>query len=218
MDPTSLDPGTYGGTYKLIGGQPSLYLINTVSWPGTAREHDWFDPAPNITLWAVAMGLIDDQARRRFDRELSRNPNHLASEVATVRSIRASLRAAISPLARGATPDHRSVDRINRLLTDACYRRRLDPDILRWSWTEPTTLPELMAPVIWNAGEVLSGIDRERIGYCPSCDWLFHDTTRNRSRRWCDMSDCGSRDKALRYYHRRKPTASAAHLASNGRS
>ena len=208
MDPIPLDPGTYEGTYKLVGGQLSLDLINTVSWPGMAREHDWFDPATNVTRWAAEVGLIDDQGRRRFDRELSRDPSNLASEVAAVRDIRQSLRAAISPLARGETPDPRSVDRVNRLLTGAFVRRRLDPDILRWSWTQPTTLRELLAPVIWNAGEVLSGIDPERIGYCPSCDWLFHDTTRNRSRRWCDMGDCGSRAKALRYYHRRKPTAS----------
>jgi len=213
MDPTPLDPGTYEGTYKLIGGQPSLDLINTVSWPGMAREHDWFDPATNVTRWAVEMDLINVKARRRLDHELTRDPGNLASQVATVRAIREILRAAISPLARGATPDPRSVDRINRLLADACCRRRLDPDTLRWSWREPTTLPEVMAPVIWNAGELLSGIDPERIGYCPSCDWLFHDTTRNRSRRWCDMGDCGSRDKALRYYHRRKPTASPAQPA-----
>jgi hypothetical protein len=61
-----------------------------------------------------------------------------------------------------------------------------------------------MAPVVWNAGRVLTEIDHRRLGLCPSCDWLFHDTTRNRSRRWCDMGDCGSRDKSLRYYHRRK--------------
>jgi hypothetical protein len=26
-------------------------------------------------------------------------------------------------------------------------------------------------------GVVLTCIDPERLGYCPSCDWLFHDTT-----------------------------------------
>ncbi|MGH2393401.1 MAG: CGNR zinc finger domain-containing protein [Candidatus Limnocylindria bacterium] len=47
-------------------------------------------------------------------------------------------------------------------------------------------------------------MDSKRLARCPSCDWLFHDTTRNRSRRWCDMADCWSRDKALRYDHRSK--------------
>jgi len=29
----------------------------------------------------------------------------------------------------------------------------------------------------------------------PDCRWAFVDTTRNRSRRWCDMAGCGNRAK-----------------------
>ncbi|WP_344746998.1 CGNR zinc finger domain-containing protein [Streptosporangium vulgare] len=35
---------------------------------------------------------------------------------------------------------------------------------------------------------------------CPSCYWLFLDTSKNGRRRWCSMTTCGSRDKARRYY------------------
>jgi predicted RNA-binding Zn ribbon-like protein len=31
------------------------------------------------------------------------------------------------------------------------------------------------------------------------CGWLFVDASRNRSRRWCDMSECGNRAKAQRF-------------------
>jgi predicted RNA-binding Zn ribbon-like protein len=204
VDALPLDPGTYGGTYKLVGGQLSLDLINTVSWPGTTREHDWFEPATNITQWAVEVGLIDDEARRSLEETQSQDPEGWSSGLTAVRTIRNSLRAAILPVARGESPDIQSIDRLNRFLVGSCARRRLDSETLEWSWPVPTTLVELMAPVVWNAAEVLSNIDPHRLGHCPSCDWLFHDTTRNRSRRWCDMEDCGSRDKALRYYHRRK--------------
>ncbi len=37
-----------------------------------------------------------------------------------------------------------------------------------------------------------------------SCGWLFLDTTKNRSRRWCSMAYCGNRVKALRFYHNKK--------------
>jgi len=36
------------------------------------------------------------------------------------------------------------------------------------------------------------------------CGWLFLDETRNRSRRWCSMKDCGNRAKARRHYRRRR--------------
>jgi predicted RNA-binding Zn ribbon-like protein len=44
-------------------------------------------------------------------------------------------------------------------------------------------------PVIWNAVQVLTELDRSRLRCCPSCDWLFCDSTRNGRRRWCDMID-----------------------------
>lgn len=32
-----------------------------------------------------------------------------------------------------------------------------------------------------------------------SCQWAFYDTTRNRSRTWCSMEECGNRAKTRRY-------------------
>jgi predicted RNA-binding Zn ribbon-like protein len=35
------------------------------------------------------------------------------------------------------------------------------------------------------------------------CRWAFFDTTRNRSRTWCSMEECGNREKTRRYRERR---------------
>ncbi len=45
-----------------------------------------------------------------------------------------------------------------------------------------------------------------RVRHCASasCGWLFVDVSRNHSRRWCDMEDCGNRAKARRHYARLK--------------
>jgi predicted RNA-binding Zn ribbon-like protein len=210
VEPLELDPGEYGGTYKLVGGQSSLDFINTVSWPGTAREHDWFDVPTNVTLWASELGLIDPQTHRRLDEALLKSPKEAAQQLGAIRKTRGILRAMLAPMARGATPSRNSIAEFNGLVADACRDRRLDPETLQWSWPVPKKLPDIFAPVVWNAGEVATSIDPRRLSFCPSCDWLFHDTTRNASRRWCDMGDCGSRDKALRYYHRHKADHSDA--------
>lgn len=204
MDAVPLDPRSYGGTYKLVGGQISLDLVNTVAWPGTTREHDWLDPPTNITLWALAVGLIDRRTRRRFDGEMRAGPARVAIQVAAIGKIRQTLRRVISPRARGESPPGDAILGLNQLLAATCGRRRVDPETLGWTWREPTRLEEVVAPAVYNAAEVLTTLDARRLRHCPSCDWLFHDTTRNASRRWCDMADCGSRGKALRYYHRHK--------------
>lgn len=36
------------------------------------------------------------------------------------------------------------------------------------------------------------------------CQWAFYDSTRNRSRTWCSMEECGNREKTRRYRERRK--------------
>jgi predicted RNA-binding Zn ribbon-like protein len=39
-----------------------------------------------------------------------------------------------------------------------------------------------------------------------SCQWAFFDATRNRSRTWCSMEECGNRQKTRRYRARRSAT------------
>jgi hypothetical protein len=38
----------------------------------------------------------------------------------------------------------------------------------------------------------------------PDCRWLFVDASRNRSRRWCDMAECGNRAKSAAFRRRRR--------------
>ncbi|MGW5559426.1 CGNR zinc finger domain-containing protein [Micromonospora sp. NPDC003944] len=36
------------------------------------------------------------------------------------------------------------------------------------------------------------------------CGWLFLDSTRNHSRRWCDPLDCGNRARVRAYVQRHR--------------
>ena len=78
----------------------------------------------------------------------------------------------------------------------------MDPASLAWKWKAAEETIDAFAPVIMDAADVVTAADHERLRHCPACDWLFVDQTRNGQRRWCDMADCGSRDKARRYYQR----------------
>jgi len=42
-----------------------------------------------------------------------------------------------------------------------------------------------------------------------TCLWAFFDTSKNRSRHWCSMGDCGSQVKARAYRLRRKAAPAA---------
>ncbi|MEO8688757.1 MAG: CGNR zinc finger domain-containing protein [Solirubrobacteraceae bacterium] len=38
-----------------------------------------------------------------------------------------------------------------------------------------------------------------RVKRCAQCTWLFLDRSRNGSRRWCSMGECGAQVKPRRY-------------------
>jgi len=206
MDAVPLDPGAYQGTYKLIGGQCSLDLVNTVSWPGLPREHDWFDPVGNVPTWAVAAGILDPRSAHRLSEWVTADAKRSTRELTTARRIRSTVTAVLAPFIRGETAPSKAVEALNRLWVRAASRRRLtaDRDAYQMAWTfiEPASFEDLLAPAVLNAAEVLTGLDPARLGNCPACKWLFYDTTRNGRRTWCDMADCGSRAKARRHYQR----------------
>lgn len=188
MDALKLDPGDYPGTYKLVGGRPSLDLVNTVSWPGTEHEHDWLDSAGNLRRWLRAMELP----------ALRGQPGDLQAAI----ELRAVLAAVLRPLAHGRPPTRKAIDALNQRIAQASARRVIDPATLAWTWKPVAQAADAFAPVLLDAAELVTAGSHDRLRHCPSCDWLFEDRTRNGQRRWCDMADCGSRDKARRYYRR----------------
>ena len=59
-----------------------------------------------------------------------------------------------------------------------------------------------------SAVELLCSSELARLAKCGDCDWLFLDTSKNKSRRWCKKT-CGDRVKSRAYYRRRKALAGA---------
>jgi len=190
MDALPLDPSGYTGTYKLVGGRLSLDLANTISWPQTDREHDWFAIPANVDVWLEANGLD--------------SPPISESDLPAIHQIRKAVSDLLRPLTSGERPDPKVIHDYNSLLSDALSRKCLSPEDLTWTWAPPERVRQTLDPVVLDAAELAAAGSHDRLKRCPSCDWLFEDQTRNGQRRWCDMADCGSRDKARRYYHRHK--------------
>ncbi|WP_201315462.1 ABATE domain-containing protein [Dyella sp. EPa41] len=190
MEALDLDPGDYGGTYKLVGGRPSLDFVNTISWPETGREHDWLSSPGNARRWFAAVDLPFPRAK--------------TVDLASLHKTRQLLARVLRPLAHGEQAPAGALAEFSKAAARAYQHRLIDPASLAWHWPAPQTAAEALAPILLDAADLVTAGDHQRLRFCPSCDWLFEDQTRNGQRRWCDMADCGSRDKARRYYHRTK--------------
>lgn len=201
MEALRLDPGSYTGTYKLIGEQICFDLVNTISWPGTDREHNWLHNTDNFIQWALATGLISRQQSKKFK---SLKEVELTAQMKDVLSIRKELYTVLTTFAFEDRIDAEVIKKLDTLFHKIVKHRHINTKTHEWIWDEPVKLADILNAVIWNAVYVVTELDHSRIKHCGTCNWLFYDKTKNKSRRWCDMEDCGSRDKALRYYHRRK--------------
>jgi len=79
--------------------------------------------------------------------------------------------------------------------------------IFEWHFEEtPLNFEAPLWPIARSAAELLASDELAYVRACESqtCQWLFLDTSKNHRRRWCDMTKCGNRAKAQRFYKRKR--------------
>jgi predicted RNA-binding Zn ribbon-like protein len=175
--------------FRMLGGTLCLDFINTVG--GREETKDGYVVA----------------------RERLEQPGHLREW------------ASAAGLKTKGTPDLRRAIRFRealyRIFTAAIDERRPDADDLaalnRELAAERLTFKSgrfalglqddsLLSAVARDAVTLLTSDQLPRVRQCggESCGWLFLDTSRNRSRQWCDMRDCGNLAKVRRFRERQK--------------
>jgi predicted RNA-binding Zn ribbon-like protein len=157
----------------------------------------------------VREALIDKQEQTRLLRLAAAHPRKAASALEAARRLRELLFQLFAASAEGTVPSERARAELSEWLLKATHRRRLEPSGggLRWLWFRgDDDLDWMLWPLVWSAAELLGSDDLGRLKECArdDCRWLFLDLSKNRSRRWCSMEQCGNRAKAQRHYERHK--------------
>jgi predicted RNA-binding Zn ribbon-like protein len=107
-----------------------------------------------------------------------------------------------------APPDHAAqtaISEINRILGRSAGSRSIEPHpdggFTRNFVTVGDVFAGLLIPVIESAADALVTNELTRVRRCadPRCRRVFYDSTRNGTRRWCEMATCGNRAKAARH-------------------
>lgn len=195
---------------NVIGGRLSLDFVNTTDEYETYIDEHLHAYA-DLAWWGLRVGVLDEaQARALL---VAGEANHAAAADVLARAL--ALRAALFRLFAAAENDA-SLDDVavlNAELARAMAHLRVRPADggFGWAWDDAVALDLVLWPVVRDAADLLVSEARKRIGRCggEKCDWLFLDTSKNRSRRWCDMQTCGNRAKARRHYHRTHPSPSS---------
>jgi predicted RNA-binding Zn ribbon-like protein len=101
---------------------------------------------------------------------------------------------------------------LNEELASAMARSQVVPtdEGFTWLWAQGgKALDCMLWPIARSAADLLTDgpLDSVRVCEGRGCGWMFLDTSRNRTRRWCDMKICGNRAKARRHQERARLTA-----------
>jgi len=189
---------------ELSGGALALDYANTVGGTHVSPTHDHLRDYADIVRFAALAGGLAPSVAKRLAQRADRDPRRAAAVYELGIALRESIWAVFSALASGESPRDADLQLIGDAAAAGAARSRLVQDKAGVVWSLGSDSDELERP-LWeiarSAADLLTSGEHERIKECASttCEWVFLDRSRNRSRRWCDMSDCGNRAKARRF-------------------
>jgi predicted RNA-binding Zn ribbon-like protein len=190
---------------NVIGGRLCLDFVNTVDTHDTYVDEK-LKAYPDLVWWALRIDLLDESAAAPLFAAADADPSRAAEVLARALELREALYRIFAAARAGEHAEGADVGVLNGALSRTLGHLRVEQgdDGFGWGWEEGVDLERVLWPVVRDAAELLVGGELRRVGRCcgDSCDWLYLDTSRNRSRRWCDMQSCGNRAKARRHYHR----------------
>jgi predicted RNA-binding Zn ribbon-like protein len=134
---------------------------------------------------------------------IARNATATRADVARFTEVREALRSLLLTN-NGAPPDEAASERLNDALAGAASEVRFAGGSASMEPRGGAVEAALGRIALIVRDAMVSG-EWARLKACPAddCQWAFYDRSKNRSRTWCDMQDCGNRSK-VRAFRARK--------------
>jgi predicted RNA-binding Zn ribbon-like protein len=200
--------------WRPIGGHLALDLCNTVSWRLDAqRRIDRLSDPEALADWFCSITGSPD--RDRLVEHMNAGAKPAERALLLVRELREATTRVVDAQLGYATANTKDVERIA-----AAWRKALNVATtsaeLPLTWTiEPTDPDRLVDALALSVAELVHRPDLSGLRRCDGdgCGWLFLDTTRNHSRRWCDSFDCGNRARVRSYSERQRKIRQPSPLA-----
>jgi predicted RNA-binding Zn ribbon-like protein len=190
---------------RIVGGNLALDFVNTRSGPrhGPA-DIEYLSSYEDFAAWSRRVGVA----------EPSVTPSETASRPAAadafaafarVQTFRDDMYEIFLALADGSAPPGPALRRMQLAYLEALAHGQLlgDTEGCVWRWDSGSDLLAPLWPIVAAAVELLTNRPAGHIKPCHACRFMFIDHSKNGSRRWCSMDDCGKAAKIARYLQRR---------------
>ena len=194
---------------QMNDNQLCLAFANTMHWHASDDPQETLHTYVDLIEWSHGEGLITESEMDNLLCIAEERPAEAKRVLQQAVALREVLYRIFAAVADGDSPSETDLAVFNSALSRAMSGAQLiqSETGFAWDWEEEDDpLDITLGPIIRSAGVLLTSELRERVGQCADdrgCGWLFLDTSKNRSRRWCSMNDCGNRAKQHRHYQRK---------------
>ncbi|MEV8403226.1 CGNR zinc finger domain-containing protein [Streptomyces niveus] len=190
----------------MSAGSPDFRLgsVLATSFTGTLSERHGNAveriPTPRrLVDWLAVSGLAVDSCT--------------PAQLDLARELRESIHAAATAAAVQDALPSPAVQVINDRSAQGRAAAVLTPEGERlWRLGPASRVEDALGVIAADAIGVIAGERDGRLALCasPTCRAAFFDTSRSRTRRWCDMNTCGNREKKARFQANQRRNAGSA--------
>jgi len=193
--------------FEFVGGSVALDFANTLGGMHSAPTHEHLIEYNDLVAFGRSAGTVSPSQGRRLAEEAGRQPARAAAVLRRAIALREAIWRAFDAFAKNARAEPADLALIHEeevaALRHSHYQQTGSE--VSYEWSEELLLERPLWDIARSAGELLrSKHELALVRECGSatCEWLFVDRSRNHSRRWCDMNDCGNTAKVRRYRQR----------------
>ena len=199
----------HAGNLKLLGGRVCLDFVNTADWRGSDDPQEFLNTFQDLVVWSRHVDIITNGEAKRLSRQGANDPPKAEMVLNRAIEFREVIYRIFSSVAEGKAPDKEDLTILNDNLSKTMMLSQIIETTNGFFWDangDKKNLDWILNPIIRSTADLLISDELNKVKKCAdaACGWLFLDISRNRSRRWCDMKDCGNRAKATRFYKRKQ--------------
>jgi predicted RNA-binding Zn ribbon-like protein len=187
--------------FSYIGGLPCLDFANAKNRVRRWLEAGDFD---ELVDWSLEAGTIGEKSAARMRAAAACSAEGAGRTLERAARLSDLLCRFFGAVGEGDRPPDADLEALNSELAEAMSHTRVvaSAEAFEWGWSgEESELDSVLWPIVRSAANLLVSDELEHVKICANdeCRWVFLDSSRNHSRRWCDMKVCGNRTKVRKF-------------------
>lgn len=197
------------GRVKFLRYRLCIDFVNTLGWRGRELPAEGLTNYSDLITWSRQAGIIPPQDANKLLKKADRHPADGKKVLFGAVGLRETIYRIFAAIIASQKPAKEDLATFNSYLAKTMVFSQIINTESGFQWDssgDKSKMDWVLNPVIRSAADLLVSDELKKLKSCsdPMCRWLFLDISRNQSRRWCDMKDCGNRAKAKRFYQKKQ--------------